>query len=95
MIAPPKRNEIVRHADARNTHANIFNAQKIHAPQLYARHKGVVTIMVIWAIAIASIVVAATQILAFREATIGRECISRVQARWAARAGVETMIAIM
>lgn len=95
MIAPPKRNKIVRHADARNTHANIFNAQKIHAPQLYARHKGVVTIMVIWAIAIASIVVAATQILAFREATLGRECISRVQARWAARAGVETMIAIM
>jgi DNA uptake protein ComE-like DNA-binding protein len=95
MIAPPKRNEIVKHADARNTHANIFNAQKIHAPQLCVRHKGVVTIMVIWAIAIASIVVAATQILAFREATLGRECISRVQARWAARAGVETMIAIM
>jgi len=95
MIARPKRNKIVRHADARNIHPNIFNAQKIHAPQLCARHKGVVTIMVIWAIAIASIVVAATQILAFREATIGRECISRVQARWAARAGVETMIAIM
>jgi DNA uptake protein ComE-like DNA-binding protein len=95
MIAPPKRNEIVKHADARNTHANIFNAQKIHAPQLCVRHKGVVTIMVIWAIAIASIVVAATQILAFREATLGRECISRVQARWAARAGVETMISIM
>ena len=95
MIAPPKRNEIVKHADARNTHANIFDAQKIHAPQLCARHKGVVTIMVIWAIAIASIVVAATQILAFREATLGRECISRVQARWAARAGVETMISIM
>ena len=95
MIAPPQRNKIVRHDDARNTHANIFNAQKIHAPLLCARHKGVVTIMVIWAIAIASIVVAATQILAFREATLGRECISRVQARWAARAGVETMIAIM
>ncbi len=61
----------------------------------HARRKGVVTIMVIWAIAIASIIVAATQILAFREATLGRECISRVQARWAARAGVETMIAIM
>ena len=95
MIAPPQRNKIVRHDDARNTHANIFNAQKIHAPLLCARHKGVVTIMVIWAIAIASIVVAATQILAFREATLGRECISRVQARWAARAGVETMISIM
>ena len=63
-----------------------------HAQQ---SRKGVVTILVIWAIAIASIVVAATQVLAFREATIGRESISRVQARWAARAGVETMIAIM
>ncbi|MCE9619394.1 MAG: general secretion pathway protein GspK [Planctomycetes bacterium] len=57
--------------------------------------RGVVTITVIWAIAIAAIVVAATQVIAFREATIGRESISRVQARWAARAGVETMIAIM
>ena len=67
----------------------------MHPQHQFARRKGVVTIMVIWAIAIASIIVAATQILSFREATIGRECLSRVQARWAARAGVETMIAIM
>ena len=70
----------------------------MNSPRLFKHNtsrKGVVTIMVIWAIAIASIIVAATQILAFREATIGRESISRVQARWAARAGVETMIAIM
>ena len=43
----------------------------MHPQHQFARRKGVVTIMVIWAIAIASIIVAATQILSFREATIG------------------------
>ncbi|MSR33676.1 MAG: hypothetical protein EXS12_02575 [Phycisphaerales bacterium] len=80
---------------ANNFRAHCLDAHNIHPLNQFARRKGVVTIMVIWAIAIASIIVAATQILAFREATIGRECLSRVQARWAARAGVETMIAIM
>jgi len=54
-----------------------------------------VTLTVVWAIAIAAVIVAATQVLAFRQASIGRETLSRTQARWAARAGVETMIAIM
>jgi len=54
-----------------------------------------VTLTVVWAIAIAAVIVAATQVLAFRQATIGRETLARTQARWAARAGVETMIAIM
>lgn len=57
--------------------------------------RGMVTLTVIWAIAIAAVIVAATQVVAFRQAAIGRESLSRVQARWAARAGVETMIAIM
>ncbi len=57
--------------------------------------RGVVTLTVIWAIAIAAVIVAATQVLAFRQATLGRETLARTQARWAARAGVETMIAIM
>jgi type II secretory pathway component PulK len=57
--------------------------------------RGVVTLTVVWAIAIASVIVAATQVLAFRQATIGREALARTQARWAARAGIETMIAIM
>ena len=95
MIAPHTRTELWRNVHDRNKHAEISNARHVRALKHYAPRKGVVTIMVIWAIAIASIVVAATQILAFREATLGRECISRVQARWAARAGVETMIAIM
>ena len=88
MIAPHTRTEMWRNVHARNKHAEICNARHVHALKDSAPRKGVVTIMVIWAIAIASIVVAATQILAFREATLGRECISRVQARWAARAGV-------
>ncbi|MFM7807124.1 MAG: general secretion pathway protein GspK [Planctomycetota bacterium] len=57
--------------------------------------RGIVTLTVVWAIAIASVIVAATQVLAFRQATIGREALARTQARWAARAGIETMIAIM
>lgn len=57
--------------------------------------RGMVTLTVVWAIAIAAVIVAATQVLAFRQATIGRETLARTQARWAARAGVETMIAIM
>lgn len=59
------------------------------------RRSGMVTLTVVWAIAIAAVIVAATQVLAFRQATLGRETLSRTQARWAARAGVETMIAIM
>mgnify|MGYP007004043600 CR=1 FL=1 len=46
------------------------------------------------AVAIAAVLVAATQIVTFRQAVVGRETLARVQARWAARAGVEQMIAI-
>ncbi|MBX3354725.1 MAG: general secretion pathway protein GspK [Phycisphaeraceae bacterium] len=59
------------------------------------RPRGSVTLVVLWAVAIASIVVAATQVLAWRQAVMGREALARVQARWAARAGVESMISIM
>ena len=64
-------------------------------PASTIHRRGVVALTVIWAIAIAAVVVAATQILAFRQAALGRETLARTQARWAARAGVETMIAIM
>jgi type II secretory pathway component PulK len=52
-------------------------------------------LVVLWAIAIAAVIVAATQLIAFRTATMGREAIARVQARWAARAGVEETIAVL
>ena len=69
---------------------------RIHGTRRW-RHseQGVVTLTVIWAIAIAAVVVGATQVLSFRQATLGRESLARTQARWAARAGVETMIAIL
>ena len=57
--------------------------------------RGSVVVVVVWAVAIAAVLVAATQIVTFRQAVVGREALARVQARWAARAGVEQMIAIM
>jgi type II secretory pathway component PulK len=57
--------------------------------------RGAVIVIVIWAIAIAAAVTAAVQLVGFRSATVGRETLARVQARWAARAGIEEMIAIM
>ena len=56
---------------------------------------GSATIVVLWSIAIAAIIVAATQMVTWRTATLGRSSIGRVQARWAARAGVERIIATL
>jgi len=38
---------------------------------------------------------AATQLIAFRTASVGREALARVQARWAARAGIEESLAVI
>ncbi len=57
--------------------------------------RGAVVVIVIWAIAIAAAIVAAVQLLGFRQATIGRETLAKVQARWAARGGIEEAIAIL
>jgi Type II secretion system (T2SS), protein K len=57
--------------------------------------RGSVVLIVLWAIAIAAVIVAATQLIAFRTATMGREAVARVQARWAARAGIEETIAVL
>ncbi len=59
------------------------------------QRRGSVVIVVVWAVAIAAVLVAATQVVTFRQAVLGRESLARVQARWGARAGVEQMIAIM
>jgi type II secretory pathway component PulK len=52
-------------------------------------------VIVIWAVAIAAVIVGAAQVLAFRQAAMGRESIARVEARWAARAGIEETIAVL
>ena len=57
--------------------------------------RGAVVIIVIWSVAIAAVIVGAAQVLAFRQAAMGREAIARVEARWAARAGLEETLAVL
>ena len=64
-------------------------------PPRAAAHRGSVVVVVVWAVAVAAVLVSATQIVTFRQAVVGRETLARVQARWAARAGMEQMVAIM
>lgn len=52
-------------------------------------------VIVIWSIAIAAVIVGAAQVLAFRQAAMGRESLAKVEARWAARAGVEETLAVL
>jgi DNA uptake protein ComE-like DNA-binding protein len=69
---------------------------KMHASMSQrAAHRGSVVVVVVWAVAVAAVLVSATQIVTFRQAVVGRETLARVQARWAARAGMEQMVAIM
>ena len=49
----------------------------------------------IWAVAILAIIVAGTQIVCFRMASLGSKSLERIQARWAARAGAEQMISVL
>jgi general secretion pathway protein K len=58
-------------------------------------NRGSATIVVLWSIAIAAVVVAATQFVTWRTAALGHATLGRVQARWAARAGMERIIATL
>jgi type II secretory pathway component PulK len=57
--------------------------------------RGAVIVIALWATSIAAITASAIMLYAFRQASYGRESVARVKARWAARAGLENMIAIM
>jgi ABC-type Fe3+/spermidine/putrescine transport system ATPase subunit len=59
-----------------------------------SRRRAMVLPIVIWCVAVAALITSATQLGCYRQAVMGREAMSKVQARWAARAGVETVIAI-
>ncbi|MCZ6735120.1 MAG: type II secretion system protein GspK [Planctomycetota bacterium] len=59
------------------------------------RHRGSVVLIVMWALAIAALLVSSVQLFGYRQAMLGREALARVQARWAARGGVEYTIAVM
>ena len=52
-------------------------------------------LVVMWAVGVAALVLSAIQLLGYRQAMLGREQLGRVQARWAARGGVEYTIAVM
>ena len=59
------------------------------------QRRGSVVIAVLWAIAIAAIITSSVQLFSQRQAILGREALERVQARWAARAGIEATFEVM
>jgi type II secretory pathway component PulK len=67
----------------------------MNAPRTIHPRRGSVIVIVIWSIAIAAVIVGAAQVLAFRQAAMGRESIAKVEARWAARAGIEETLAVL
>lgn len=60
-----------------------------------ACRRGSVVVIVLWAIAVAAIVTSSVQLFSYRQATLGRDALERVQARWAARAGLENTFEVM
>ncbi len=57
--------------------------------------RGSAVLVVMWALAIAAITLSSVQLLGYRQATLGQQALGRVQARWAARGGIEYAIAVM
>lgn len=60
-----------------------------------AKRRGSVIVVVLWAIGISALIVSSVQLVGYRQKAIGTETLSRVQARWAARGGIEYTIAVM
>ncbi len=59
------------------------------------QRRGSVILAVMWAIAIGAIILSSVQLFSYRQSMLGRVALGRVQARWAARGGLEYAIAIM
>ncbi len=57
--------------------------------------RGSVVVVVLWSIALAALLVSSVQLIGYRQKGIGTEAVARVQARWAARGGIEYTIAVM
>jgi DNA uptake protein ComE-like DNA-binding protein len=57
------------------------------------RRPAFATALVIWAVALAVLILGTTQLSAWRQAADGREAVARVRAKWAARAAVEACAA--
>ncbi len=57
--------------------------------------RGSVVVVLLWTISLAAVITTAIQLVAYRQAAMGRDVAARIQARWAARAGIERTIAVM
>ncbi|MDP6542229.1 MAG: type II secretion system protein GspK, partial [Phycisphaerales bacterium] len=62
---------------------------------IHKNHRGSVIVIALWALGIAALVTSSVQIFAHRQALLGIEVHDRIQARWAARAGIEASIATL
>jgi general secretion pathway protein K len=65
------------------------------ARKRHPHRRGSVVIIIIWTIAVAALIVSSIQLVSFRQAAFGRESLGRIQARWAARAGMENTISML
>jgi general secretion pathway protein K len=59
------------------------------------RRRASAMFIVMWALAIGALVLSSLQLFGYRQSMQGRDTVARIQARWAARGGIEYMIAIM
>ena len=57
--------------------------------------RGSVVVVALWSIALAALLVSSVQLIGYRQKAIGTDAVARVQARWAARGGIEYTIAVM
>jgi len=57
--------------------------------------RGSVMLIVIWALSIGAILLSSVQLYSYRQSMLARQTLGRIQARWAARGGIEYTIAIM
>ncbi len=59
------------------------------------KRRGSVIVVVLWTIGLSALIVSSVQLVGYRQKALGTETLARVQARWAARGGVEYTIAVM
>jgi len=57
--------------------------------------RAAVIVVVLWTIGIAAILTSSIQLFAYRESSLGLEVVQTVQARWAARSGVEQCVSVL
>lgn len=78
---------------ARSTQVESSRPGRARAPRPRDVRRGFAVIIVLAAVALLLVVLVAVQVSSWRHSMDGREALARVRAHWAARAGVETLIA--